>query len=31
MQEFTETRTDIDQLKRKIKTKSMQIDKTKDK
>jgi len=31
MQEFTETRSDIDQLKRKLKTKSKQIVKTKDK
>jgi len=31
MQEFTETRSDIDQLKRKLETKSTQIVKTKDK
>jgi len=31
MQEFTETRSDFDQLKRKLRTKSMQIVKTKDK
>ena len=31
MQEFTEISSDIDQLKRKLKAKSMQIVKTKDK